>query len=86
MDQALRNQLYNTVVACRRCLEHDLALQLEGTYGIHADGAVEPIESLTHLDAVGRADRQATEAAIAHEALAVATPEIIYPWRTFRPE
>jgi len=67
MDKALRNILYNTVVQCRRLLEEDLALQLEGTYGFHADGMWEPLESLKHLDAVGRADRQAIEAALYHE-------------------
>jgi hypothetical protein len=67
MDKALRNSLYNTVVRCRELLERDLALQLEGTYGVHANGAVEPLAHLKHLDAVGRADRQAIEAALRHE-------------------
>jgi hypothetical protein len=67
MEKTLRNVLYNTVVQCRRLLEDDLALLLEGVYGIHAGGMREPIESLKHLDAVGRADRQAIEAAIDHE-------------------
>jgi len=71
MDRALRNLLYNTVVQCRELLERDLARQLEGTYGVHADGTFEPLESLVHLDAVGRADRQAIEAAVHHEALAL---------------
>jgi hypothetical protein len=67
MDKALRNTLYNTVVQCRQLLERDLALQLEGSYGVHADGTVEPLEGLKHLDAVGQADRQAIEAALQHE-------------------
>jgi hypothetical protein len=67
MDKALRNTLYNTVVQCRQLLERDLALQLEGTYGLHADGTVEPLEGLKHLDAVGQADRQAIDAALQHE-------------------
>lgn len=67
MDKALRNTLYNTVVKCRDLLERDQALQLEGTYGIHAGGVLEPLDHLAHLDAVGRADRQAIEAAIRHE-------------------
>ena len=66
MKQSLRNQLYNTVVACRRLLERDFRQQLEGTYGIHDDGSVEPLESLVHLDAVGKADRRAIEQALAH--------------------
>jgi hypothetical protein len=62
MDKSLRTTIYNTVVQCRRLLEQDLAQQLEGTYGVHADGAFEPLGSLTHPDAVGRADRGAIAA------------------------
>jgi hypothetical protein len=67
MDKSLRNTLYNTVVQCRHLLERDLARQLEGTYGVRADGTFEPLERLTHLDAVGRADREAIEAAVRHD-------------------
>jgi len=71
MDKALRNLLYSVTVNCRRLLETDMARLLEGQYGIHADdGTVEPLDRLTHLDAVGRADRQAIEAFIRHEQLA----------------
>ncbi len=70
MDKSLRNVIYNIVVQCRRLLERDLALQLEGAYGVHADGTVEPLDGLAHLDAVGQADRQAIEAAIRHEEVA----------------
>ena len=78
MDKALRNTLYNTVVQCRQLLERDLALQLEGTYGVQADGTVELLDGLGHLDAVGRADRQAIEAAIRHEEAAGASrPEAV---------
>lgn len=67
MDKQLRTFLYNAVVKCRRLLEEDIALQLEGTYGIHiADGSVKPLSGLKHLDAVGRADRRAIEAALRH--------------------
>jgi len=82
VDKSLRASLYSTVVCCRRLLEEDLALQLEGTYGVRADGTFEPLESLAHLDAVGRADRQAIEAAVHHEELALngaagACPELV---------
>jgi len=70
MEKALRNVLYTSVVQCRELLERDLALQLEGVYGVHADGAFEPLKSLTHLDAVGRADREAIEAAVRHDQVA----------------
>ena len=73
MDKSLRTTIYNTVVQCRHLLEHDLARQLEGTYGVHTGGAFEPLEGLTHLDAVGRADRRTIEAAIRHEEVAGAT-------------
>ena len=74
MDKSLRNTLYTAVVQCRRLLEQDLILQIEGTYGIHADGTVEPPDHLTHLDAVGRADRMAVEAALQHYQVAGAQP------------
>ncbi len=78
MKQALRNQLYNTVVACRRLLERDFRQQLEGAYGIHDDGSVEPLESLVHLDAVGQADRRAIEQTLAHyEAIGAARTQAL---------
>lgn len=55
-------------------LERDLTLQLEGTYGVHLDGTVEALNGLTHLDAVGCADRQAIEAALRHEKASGADP------------
>lgn len=67
MNDSQRNKLYNVVVKCRELLEHDLAQQLEGVYGIHDDGTIEHLAQLGHLDAIGRADRQAMEAAIAHD-------------------
>lgn len=67
MEKALRNTLYTATVNCRRLLETDMARLLEGQYGIHADGTIEPLERLIHLDAVGRADRLAIEAAIRHD-------------------
>ncbi len=73
MDKSLRNALYTTVVQCRRLLEQDLALQLEGGFGIHADGSLERLDHLT-LDAVGRADREAIEAALQHYQVAGAEP------------
>lgn len=70
MDKSLRNQIYTAVVRCRTLLEQDFAVQLEGILGVHADGTLEPLETLRHLDAVGRADRQAIEAALHHHAAA----------------
>lgn len=73
MEKEQRTLLYNTVVKCRRLLEEDLAKQLEGTYGVHASGKMEPLESLTNLDAVGRAEREAIAAAVVHYEAAGAT-------------
>jgi hypothetical protein len=67
MEQAQRSTLYRTVVQCRVLLEEDFTSQLEGTYGVHLAGEIEPLSRLGHLDAVGRADREAIEAAIQHE-------------------
>ncbi len=76
MEKAVRNNLYAATVNCRRLLEDDMARLLEGYYGIHDhDGTVEPLEKLVHMDAVGRADRQAMEAAIRHEKAAGASHE-----------
>ena len=69
MDQSLRNTLYAAVVGCRRLLEEDFRQQLEGVYGIHADGRLEPLSALVRLDAVGRAERCGLEAAVQHTAL-----------------
>jgi hypothetical protein len=74
MKQSLRNQLYAIVVACRRSLERDFRRQLEGSYGVHADGHIEPLESLVHLDAVGQADRHAIEQTLAHYEAGGASP------------
>ncbi len=74
MDKALRNTLYNTIVYCRQLLETDFRQQLEGHFGIHPDGQMEPLTALTHLDAPGRADRRSIEAAIAHDARIDAAP------------
>lgn len=74
MDKSLRNKLYTAVVSCRRLLETDFTEQLEGAYGIFPDGRLDPPEKLAYfLDAVGRADREAIVAALAHERAAGAT-------------
>lgn len=47
MDKALRSQINTIVVRCRALLEEDLGIQLEGAYGVHGDGRVEPLAGLT---------------------------------------
>ena len=67
METSLRNTLRLTITACRRMLEEDYLLQLEGRYGIRADGSMEPLASLQHLDATGKAERLSIDASLQHE-------------------
>src|SRR4051812_24988047 len=69
METTLRNSLRLAITSCRRLLEEDYLLQLEGRYGIRRDGQIEPLERLEHLDAIGLAERRAIEAALKHEQL-----------------
>lgn len=69
METQLRNTLRLTITSCRRLLEEDYYLQLEGRYGIRANGSMETLESLEHLDAIGLAQRRSIEAALQHEKL-----------------
>lgn len=67
IENNLRNTLRLTITSCRRLLEEDYRLQLEGYYGIRADGQMEPISGLQHLNAKGKAERRSIEAALRHE-------------------
>jgi hypothetical protein len=49
MDKATRNTLRNVVTQCRRRLEVAIGEMLQGQFGIHASGEVEPSERMTHL-------------------------------------
>jgi hypothetical protein len=69
METALRNTLRLTITSCRRLLEEDYLLQLEGRYGIRPDGSMELIDTLKNLDTQGRAERRSIEAALKHETL-----------------
>ena len=75
MEKRLRSLLYTAVVKSRNLLEKDFALQLEGWYGVHPDGKLEPLDRLVNLDAVGRADREAIEATLQHFMKKGATPQ-----------
>ena len=48
-DKDTRNLLARTVTACRRRLVEDVTDQLRGVFGLHPDGAVLPLDKLTHL-------------------------------------
>lgn len=66
MDKTARDELRAAVIAARETLERDFREQLEGQYGIYASGEIKPLAGLTHLDAIGRADREAIVSAIEH--------------------
>lgn len=69
IENNLRNTLRLTITSCRRLLEEDYRLQLEGHYGIRADGKMEPLSGLQHLSARGKAERRSIEAALRHETI-----------------
>ena len=75
MDKALRNTLRSAITDCRKLLEEDYSRQLEGYYGVHADGHIESFDKLPHLDSHGQSQRQAIEAAINHEESSGADPQ-----------
>ena len=75
MDTEIRNTLRRTITDCRRLLEDDFQLQLEGVYGVAADGSIESIDQLPLLDSQGIADRHAIEAALRHELSYEQNPE-----------
>jgi hypothetical protein len=58
-DKETRNLLARTIAACRRRLVEDVTGQLRGTYGLHPDGTVLPLDKLTHLspDQIAAASR-----------------------------
>ena len=66
MDRDLRNALRLAVTHCRTLLEDDFRSQLEGAFGVYADGRVGPEASLPQLDAGGIRDRRAIVAAVEH--------------------
>jgi len=76
MDTEIRNTLRNAVVACRRVLEADVQAQLEGTFGIHPDGTIEPIGDMPTLarDARLAGAREQVEAGVRHLMASGASP------------
>src|SRR5215204_5863535 len=74
MDRKLRNALRLDVVRCRTELTEDFVRQLEGTFGIYADGRIAVETDLPQLDAAGMRDRRAIVASLDHLAASGATP------------
>jgi len=65
LDGAQRTQLERLVNRARAVLEDDLGAQLEGRFGIHADGAIEDEQALRD-DASDRATRRDLVEIVAH--------------------
>ena len=66
MNKEQRNALRNMVVQCRRLLEKSIADGLQGQYGIHPTGEIEPANRLSHLSEEDKAYRQEMLAHIEH--------------------
>ena len=77
MDRAVRNEIRKMVGAARRVLEEDIRRQLEGVFGIAADGTRQPAGSVATLraDPVLARRREEIEAAIVHEMAGGVRPE-----------
>lgn len=67
METSLRNTLRLTITSCRRLLEDDFRLQLEGRYDIKSSHDLDGSLGLDHLGYTGQIERQAIAAAIKHE-------------------
>ena len=89
LTEAQRAALLRTVTALRRRLEADLLRRLEGEFGVHPDGTVEPLEALPNLDEEGRALYADIVAALAHkrhqglsdaEAVRALVHEVAFTW------
>ncbi len=66
MEKGLRNILRGVVTECRRELETAIGELLQGQFGIHTDGALEPAEKLTHLSPADQEYRAQIVASLEH--------------------
>jgi hypothetical protein len=69
IENNLRNTLRLTITSCRRLLEEDYLLQLEGAYGILPTGVILPVQNIGRLTTTRLAERLSIEAALRHETL-----------------
>jgi hypothetical protein len=76
MDRKLRNDLRLAIARCRTELTEDFLRQLEGVFGIYADGRIAAETALPQLDAAGMRDRRAIVASLDHIAASGATPAV----------
>jgi len=58
LEKSTRNTLRLAVTASRKLLEDAIADTLEGQFGIHRSGEIEPTERMTHLSAADSAYRE----------------------------
>ncbi len=78
MDKSLRNSLRLAITNCRKLLEDEYARQLEGKFGVHANGKIETFEKLPLLGQKGKVERQVIEATLLHEETSgITLPEAI---------
>ncbi|RME46937.1 MAG: SAM-dependent methyltransferase [Chloroflexi bacterium] len=68
LSEDQRAALLHTVITLRRHLEDDLLRRLEGDFGVHPNGTVEPLDALPNLDEAGRALYADIVAALEHQA------------------
>lgn len=64
MEKALRNSLRNSVTQCRRMLEPAILDVLQGQFGIHATGRIEPAKTIA--DHLSSEDMRFREELLAH--------------------
>jgi len=74
-DRDTRNALSRMVTACRRRLTEDVTDQLRGTFGLHPDGTVLPVDDLAHLTEEQRVSAQALRELLDHFIAAAAGNE-----------
>ena len=65
-EKETRNRLARMVASCRRALTEDVTDQLRGTFGLHPDGTVLPIEQLRHLTTDQTAAAESLRDLLAH--------------------
>src|SRR3990172_8202555 len=75
-DKDTRNALAKMVTTCRRLLTTDITDQLRGTFGLHPDGTVLPLDDLTHLTEDMKVSAQALRELLDHFAAGAAGTEI----------
>ncbi len=74
-DKDTRNALAKMVTSCRRLLTTDITDQLRGTFGLHPDGTVLPLEDLTHLTEDMKVSAQSLRELLDHFAAGAAGTE-----------